>query len=114
MGSVSELLFSGVLIYVFGEFALVTGDTALHAFQKRLKYGKILAILILVSVCFGQWNSLMGILGISSNIIYEILNVNYPGLSPYRYQIVLFTAAVIIGSFYLVLLVGKYSFLKKF
>ena len=105
--------FSGVLIYVFGKFALVTGESALYAFRKHLKYGKILAILILVSVSFGQWNSLMGILGISSNIIYEILAQSYPDLLPFRYQIVLGIAVLIIGIFYAVMLVGKYTFFEK-
>ncbi|PHI19811.1 iron transporter [Lewinellaceae bacterium SD302] len=105
--------FSGVLIYVFGKFSLLTGETALFAFRKHLKYGKLLALLILISVSFGQWNSLMGILGISSNIIYEIFALNYPDLLPYRYQIVLGVAVMIIGIFYAVMMVGKYSFFEK-
>lgn len=105
--------FSGILIYVFGKYSLVTGDTALFAFRKHLKFGKLLAIMILVSVSFGQWNSLMGILGISSNILYEILALNYPDLLPYRYEIVLAIAVAIISIFYAIMLIGKYSFFEK-
>ena len=60
-------------MFAYGNYALLTGETALYGFKKHLKYGKLLAILIIVGITFGQWNSLMGILGISSNIIFEIL-----------------------------------------
>lgn len=62
-------VFSGVLMYAYGNYALVTGETALFAFKKHLKWGKLIAILIILGISFGQWNSLMGILGISANII---------------------------------------------
>ncbi len=55
----------------------------------------------------------MGILGISSNIIFEILVVNFEGLSAYKYETVLITAIVIIVTFYLLMLVGKYTFFEK-
>ena len=34
-------LFSGVLMFAYGNYALITGDTALYGFKKHLKYGKI-------------------------------------------------------------------------
>ena len=61
-------LFSGILMFVYGNYGLITGETALYGFKKHLKYGKVLAILIIIGVTFGQWNSLMGILGISSSV----------------------------------------------
>lgn len=106
-------LFSGVLMFSYGNYGLITGETALYGFKKHLKYGKILAILIIVGITFGQWNSLMGILGISSNIIYEILVLNFNGLKGYEYETVLSIAIVIIISFYLLMLVGKYTFFEK-
>jgi len=106
-------LFSGVLMFSYGNYGLITGETALHGFKKHFKYGKILAILIIVGITFGQWNSLMGILGISSNIIYEILVLNFNGLKGYEYETVLSIAVVIIISFYLLMLVGKYTFFEK-
>ena len=106
-------VFSGVLMFAYGNYALLTGETALYGFKKHLKYGKILAILIIVGITFGQWNSLMGILGISSNIIYEILAVNFDGLSTHKYETVLITAIIIIVTFYLLMLVGKYTFFEK-
>jgi Mn2+/Fe2+ NRAMP family transporter len=106
-------IFSGVLMFAYGNFALLTGETALFGFKKNLKYGKALAILVIVGITFGQWNSLMGILGISSNIIYEILAMNFHSLSAYKYEAVLAIAVIIIVTFYLLMLVGKYTFFEK-
>lgn len=105
--------FSGVLMFVYGNYALISGETALYGFKKHIKGGKALAILIIVGITFGQWNSLMGILGISSNIIFELLALNFPSLVPYQYEFVLGVAIVIISCFYLIMLVGKYTFFEK-
>ncbi|MEP2023788.1 Nramp family divalent metal transporter [Reichenbachiella sp.] len=106
-------LFSGVLMFAYGNYALITGETALYGFKKHLKYGKLIALLIIVGISFGQWNSLMGILGISSNIIFEILALNIEGLAPHKYEVVLTVAIVVIVVFYLLMLVGKYTFFEK-
>lgn len=106
-------LFSGMLMFAYGNYALVSGETVLYGFKKHLKFGKLLAILIIVGITFGQWNSLMGILGISSNIIFEILSMNFEGLTAYKYQTVLLIAITIIVVFYLIMLIGKYSFFEK-
>ena len=105
--------FSGILIYVYGKYALVTGETALFGFKKHLKYGEFLALLILVGVSFGQWGSLMGILGISSNIIFELIELSYPGLSQHKYILVLCIAIVIMTTFYSIMLIGKYTIFEK-
>jgi Mn2+/Fe2+ NRAMP family transporter len=106
-------IFSGILMFAYGNYALLTGETALFGFKKHFKFGKVLAIAIIIGITFGQWNSLMGILGISSNIIFEILAVNFEGLSAFKYETVLITAIVIIVIFYLLMLVGKYTFFEK-
>ena len=106
-------LFSGILMFVYGNYGLITGETALFGFKKHIKGGKLLAILIIIGVSFGQWNSLMGILGISANMLYEIFAMNFEGLVNYKYETVLITAIVIITVFYGLLLVGKYTFFEK-
>lgn len=106
-------LFSGALIYAYGNYAIVTGETALYSFKKHLKFGRPIAILIIVGVTFGQWNSLMGILGISSNIIYEMLALYAPSLKPYKYELVLGIAVCVIGIMYAIMLIGKYSLFEK-
>ena len=106
-------IFSGVLMFAYGNYALISGETALYGFKKHIKGGKILAILIIIGISFGQWNSLMGILGISANIIYELLAIYFQQLVPYQYVSVLIIAILIIGIFYALMLVGKYTFFEK-
>jgi len=106
-------LFSGALIYAYGSFALVTGETALHGFRKHLPYGKLVAILIIIGVVFGQWNSLIGIVGISSNIIFELLVLYFPALIPHKYGAVIAIAVVVISTMYSILLIGRYSMFEK-
>lgn len=106
-------LFSGILMFAYGNYALISGETALYGFKKHIKGGKILAILIIVGITFGQWNSLMGILGISANIIFELIAKNFPFFAPYKYEAVLGIAILIIGIFYSLMLVGKYTFFEK-
>jgi Mn2+/Fe2+ NRAMP family transporter len=110
---VLSCLFSGALIYAYGNFALVTGETALHAFKKYLPFGRLVGILIIVGVTFGQWNSLIGILGISSNIIFELLVLYFPALGPHKYAVVIAIAALVIGVMYGILLNGRYSLFEK-
>tara|TARA_R110002051_G_scaffold325766_1_gene430990 strand:+ start:29689 stop:30960 length:1272 start_codon:yes stop_codon:yes gene_type:complete len=106
-------VFSGVLMFAYGNFALVTGETALYAFKKHLKWGKLIAILIILGISFGQWNSLMGILGISANIIYEIFLIYFPSIAGHQYESVLTIAIIVIVVFYGLLMVGKYAFFEK-
>ncbi|MAD18567.1 MAG: iron transporter [Alteromonadaceae bacterium] len=106
-------LFSGVLIYAYGNFALVTGETALYSFKKHLKFGKVIAILIIIGVSFGQWNSLTGILGISSNILFEMIALYFPAVVPHKYAVVVTIAVLVISVMYAILLIGKYSLFEK-
>lgn len=106
-------LFSGVLIYVSGNYYLLTGETILYAVRKHLPAGKAIAIAMIAAVGIGQWNSLIGILGITSNVIYEILVINFPALEEQQYGIVLGLAVLIIGIFYALLIKGSYTLFEK-
>ncbi|WP_405383106.1 Nramp family divalent metal transporter [Maribacter sp. LLG6340-A2] len=106
-------VFSGLLMYTYGNYALISGETALYGFKKNIKGGKLIAILIIVGISFGQWNSLMGILGISANIIYEIFLIYFPQLEGFRYGTVLMVAILVIAIMYALLWVGKYTFFEK-
>lgn len=106
-------LFSWVLMEAYGRYALVTGETALYGFRKHLKFGTPIAILIIAGVTFGQWNSLMGILGISANAIFEVLSLFIPAMKGYEYWSVLVIAVVIISVMYSILWIGKYSLFEK-
>lgn len=106
-------IFSGILIYSYGKYALVSGETALYGFKKHLKGGKLIAILIAIGISFGQWNSLMGIMGISANLIFEIIAIYFPSIKGFQYEAVLIIAIVVIAIMYALLLVGKYSFFER-
>ncbi len=105
--------FSWVLMEAYGRFALVTGETALFGFRKHLKYGKLIAILIIIGITFGQWNSLIGIMGISSNAIFETSSLFIPAIKGYEYWSVLLISLVIILFFYYLLWKSNYGFFEK-
>lgn len=106
-------LFSWVLMEAYGRYYLVTGETALYSFKKRLKLGPLVGILIIAGITLGQWNSLIGILGISSNAIFETIGLFFPATQGYEYIGVLGIALTIISIFYMVLLKGTYNIFEK-
>ena len=106
-------LFTWILMEAYGRYAVITGGTSIYSFKTRLKFGKVLAIPIIIGVIWGQWNSLTGILGISANAVYEGLQLFIPGLPAESYWPVLGIAIVIILIMYALLLVGNYSFFEK-
>lgn len=106
-------LFSYVLIEAYGRFALVTGYSALNGISKKIKFGKLLAVFIIVGIGFGQLNSLIGILGITSNAIYEVAVLFIPTLKDKEYLTVLFFALLIISTFYAILWKGSFSVFEK-
>lgn len=96
---VLSCFFSGLLMHAYGNYGLIRGETGLYAFKKHLTGGKIIAIMIIIGISFGQWNSLMGILGISANIIFEILLIYFPSLEGHEYSAVLIIAIIIVLHF---------------
>ncbi len=106
-------LFSWLLMEAYGRYALVTGETALYGFRKHLRYGKAMAILIIIGITIGQWNSLIGILGISANVLFETLVIFFPILEAHAYLVVLTIASLILALMYGILMQGKYSSLEK-
>jgi len=105
--------FTGVLIYVSGSYYLRTKETALFAIKKHFPFGKALAIAIIVAVGIGQWNSLIGILGITSNVIFEILVINFPVIEGHKYGVVIGIAVLIMSVFYGLLIQGSYTAFEK-
>lgn len=106
-------LFTGVLMEAYGRYCLVSGQTALYSFKKNLKFGKLIAILIIIGVTFGQWNSLIGILGITSNVIFETSSLFIPAIKGHEYMAVLLIAIAIISMFYFLLWHKGYTFFEK-
>lgn len=108
-----SVFFSWILMEAYGRYAVVTGETAMHAFRKRLKFGKWWAVLTILGVVIAQWSALSGILGLTSNGIYEVIGLFIPGLSATNYWFVLGIAIFLIIILYGILLVGKYSLFEK-
>lgn len=105
--------FAWILMEAYGRYAIATGDTSMHGYRKHLKYGKVIAILVIFGVTFGQWNSLAGILGLTANAFFEILVLSNPQLAGKEYLLTLVIGIILAGSIYLLLLNGKYSFFEK-
>jgi len=105
--------FAGIMMEAYGRYAVVTGETAIHSIRKKIKFGKFLAIAVVIGVVVGQWNSLTGILGISANAIYELIHLFFSNTSAENYWVVLGIAIFIIVIFYGLLLKGNYSFFEK-
>lgn len=108
-----SVLFAWVLMEAYGRYAVVTGETAIHSFRKKIKYGKILAIVIVIGVVLGQWNALAGILGLSANAIYELVHLFFPSTAAENYWVVLGIAVFVMVFLYGLLLMGSYSFFEK-
>ena len=106
-------LFSWVLMEAYGRYALVTGQTALFGIRKNIKFGNVIAILIIIGVTIGQWNSLIGILGISANAIFESIVLFFPSTENYSYSLILLIGILVIALMYYILWQGKYSMLEK-
>jgi Mn2+/Fe2+ NRAMP family transporter len=106
-------LFSWTLMEAYGRYAVVTGRTAVNSFKTELKFGKPLAIALVVGIVIGQWNSLSGIVGLSSSAFYEITRLLAPSLPEENYWVVLGIAIIILAILYTLLIVGKYSFFEK-
>lgn len=106
-------LFLWVLTEAYGRFTVVTGDTALHGFRKRLKGGNVIALLTMIGAIIGLFSAMMGIMGLTSNMIYEGLIFFIPGLDLPQYGAVLGIAVIVILIMYALLWVGRYSFFEK-
>lgn len=105
--------FAWVLMEAYGRYAIATGDTSMHGYRKHLRYGKAVALLVIIGVTFGQWNSLAGILGLTANAFFEILLISNPQLAGKEYVLTLIIGIILAASIYLLLLNGRYSFFEK-
>ena len=105
--------FAWILMEAYGRYAIATGDTSMHGYRNHLKYGKVIALLVIIGVTFGQWNSLAGILGLTANAFFEILLISNPQLAGKEYLLTLIIGIILAGSIYVLLLNGKYSFFEK-
>lgn len=108
-----SVLFAWVLMEAYGRYAIVTGDSAMHSVRNKIRYGNILAIAIIIGVVTAQWTCLSGILGLTSNALFELFHLFFPKTGSENYWAVLGIAIFLIAGIYGMLLVGEYSFFEK-
>lgn len=64
-------IFTYILMVAYGQLTLVTGKTALYTIKTKLRYGKPLALYILIALILGELLALMGIFGIVTDLLQE-------------------------------------------
>ena len=106
-------LFSWVLMEAYGRFFIVTGETTIHGIKTKFKFGKPIAIVMLLGIVIGQWTALSGLVGLSANAVYEGIRLFIPSLHEENYWAVLGIASMLMVSMYGVILIGRYSFFEK-
>ena len=102
-------LFSFVMMEAFGRYTAVTGKTSLSGFREIPTFGTPVAIITLIGSIFVEIMSLIGIMGIVTDLIAEWsrMFVSEAGWDP------VLIAVIIIIAVYLLIWVGRYSFLEN-
>ena len=107
---VLSCIFTYILMVAYGQTTLVTGKTALSTIKTSFKYGKVLAIYILIALIIGEILALMGIFGIVTDLIQEASKILFGGTGFNTLTI----TAVLVVSLYALLWKGKYQVFEKF
>ncbi len=108
-----SVLFSWVMMEAYGRYAVVTGKTGMFGIRQTYRHGPALAIAIIIGCVMAQWTCLSGIIGLTSNAIYELIHLFFPGTSSTNYWAVLGIAIFMTLVLYLILLQGEYSLFEK-
>ena len=107
---VLSCIFTYILMVAYGKTTLVSGKTALNVIKTSFKYGKVLAIYILIALIFGEILALMGIFGIVTDLIQEGIRIMFGGSGVSTLSI---TIVLVVG-LYALLWIGKYQVFEKF
>ncbi len=102
-------IFTYILMVAYGKTTLVTGHTALYNIKTQFKFGIPLAIYILIALIIGELLSLMGIMGIISDLLQEGSRLIWGGSGFSTFWI----TAVIAVILYALLWNGHYKFFEK-
>jgi manganese transport protein len=107
---VLSCIFTYVLMVAYGKTTLVTGKTALYNIKNNFRYGKVLAIYILIALVTGELLALMGIFGIVADLLREGSKLLFGGNG---FSTLWITVVLIIG-LYALLWFGHYKTFEKF
>jgi len=102
-------IFTYVLMVAYGKTTLVTGKTALYNIKTNIKYGKLIALYILIALVIGEILALMGIFGIITDLIQEALRLLWGDTSISTMSITI----VLVLMLYALLWKGHYKSFEK-
>ena len=86
------------LVHIFGKFTIVTGHTALNAFRKYIH--PVVGLFFVITLTINVAGSVMGVMGIVSEVCYEWSAQFYPGgISPVVFAV--FFSGLVYGLFWL-------------
>ena len=107
---VLSCVFTYVMLEAYGRYTAVTGETAMNAYRKHLRFGKALAIYSMIALIIGELTALAGVTAIVADMVHEWTGYAFGGEGANRTVV---TLIIMIGSFIL-LWYGKYSRFEKF
>lgn len=102
-------LFTYILMVAYGQVTLVSGNTALYNMKTEIRYGKPLAIYILIALVLGEILSLMGIMAIVSDLLQEGIRLLGHGLTISTMTI----TTVLVVALFILLYYGRYQLFEK-
>ncbi|HLU89896.1 MAG TPA: Nramp family divalent metal transporter, partial [Cyclobacteriaceae bacterium] len=102
-------IFTYILMVAYGKTTLVTGNTALANIKNNIKYGKVLAIYIIIALVIGEILALMGIFGIVADLLQEGSRLIFGGEG---FSTLSITLVLVVG-LYLLLWYGDYKAFEK-
>jgi Mn2+/Fe2+ NRAMP family transporter len=102
-------VFTYILMVAYGKTTLVTGKTALFNIKSHFKYGKVLAIYIIIALVIGEILALMGIFGIIADLLQEGSRLLFGGTGFSTFWITL----VLVMALYALLWRGQYHTFEK-
>ncbi|MDF9798059.1 manganese transport protein [Catalinimonas alkaloidigena] len=99
-------LITFLLIHLYGKFTLVSGETALAAFKKHIH--PMVGIFFILTLTAHVSGSVIGVMGIVSNVCFEWSKMYVPGgIAP------VYFALFFIGLVYFIFLLGKTGLFEK-
>lgn len=102
-------IFTYILMVAYGKVTIVTQQTALFNIKHYFKYGKVLAIYIMIALIFGELLALMGIMGIVTDLLHEGIQLLF-GADVSTLPI----TVLLIVALYSIFWYGRYSTFEKF
>lgn len=106
---VLSCIFTYVLMVAYGKTTLVTGHTALFNIKNNFKYGRILAIYIIIALVIGEILALIGIFGIIADLLQEGSRLILGGTGFSTFSITF----VLVVALYMLLWQGHYQTFEK-